>query len=142
MKYNEFEVDDTFFTNEVTLTKEEIKEFAEKYDPQYLHMDEESAKQSRYGSLIASGFQTLAVIWGEFIRMDILGEDCLGGLGAERIRWKAPVFPNDRLSGEFTIQNKKETSDKTRGILSLEITIRNQHGQTVLTGKPEVFVKT
>ncbi|MBP1971278.1 acyl dehydratase [Virgibacillus natechei] len=142
MKFDEFSVGDIFFTNEVVMTKEEIIGFARKYDPQHLHMDEEAAEKTPYGSLIASGFHTLAVVWAEFIKMDILGADSVGGLGAEKIRWRAPVRPGDQLTGEFSIVNTKELSDKSRGVLSIEIVIRNQRNQEVLTAKTEVFVAT
>ena len=39
----------------ITLTKEEIIDFATKFDPQPFHLDEEAAKHSLFGRLCASG---------------------------------------------------------------------------------------
>lgn len=140
MRFNEFSVGQSFQTKPVTLTKENIIEFGERYDPQYFHTDEEAAKEGPFGTLIASGFHTLAVVWAEWIRMDILGRDCLGGIGADKINWKAPVIPNDELSGQFTVTNKKIMKDGQRGLLTIDIQINNQKEQKVLTCNTSVFV--
>ncbi|WP_059103111.1 MaoC/PaaZ C-terminal domain-containing protein [Shouchella shacheensis] len=139
MKFEEFSIGDHYVTETVTVTKEEIIEFAEKYDPQYFHIDEEAAKESPYGSLIASGFHSLAVVWAEWVRKDILGSDCLGGVGAE-IQWKAPVRPNDQLTGEFTVVDKKQASNGKRGLLTIDVVIKNQNEQKILTSNTDVFV--
>lgn len=140
MKFAEFEVGKTFVTEKVQLTKEDILQFAKSYDPQYFHTNEELAKESPYRSLIASGFQTLTVVWAKWIEMDILGLDCLGGIDAE-IKWTKPVIPNDELFGEFTVANKKEVSDDQRGLITFDIVIKNQKEETVLTGSTNIFVK-
>ncbi|MFC2949699.1 MaoC/PaaZ C-terminal domain-containing protein [Virgibacillus sediminis] len=139
MKFHEFTVDDTFFTDEVHMTKEKIIEFAQAYDPQFLHTDEEAAKEGPYGSITASSFHVLIAVWSEFIKMDILGEDSRGSLGVDKIQWQGPVRPGDTLTGIFKVINIKEITDKTRGIVSLEATILNQRGQEVVKGKIEVF---
>jgi acyl dehydratase len=140
MKFDAFSIGQTFETKPVTVTKEDIIAFGEKYDPQYFHINEREAEASPYGTLIASGFHTLAVVLAEWISMDVLGRDCLGGTGADKIRWTKPVRPDDQLSGQFTIANKKKVSDGTRGLLTIEIIIKNQKNQDVLTCKTNGFV--
>ena len=61
MKFNEFFVGQVFNTKSILLTKENIMTFAAEYDPQYMHLDEERATQGRFGGIIASGIQTLAI---------------------------------------------------------------------------------
>lgn len=140
MKFDTFSIGDDFSTNPVTVTKEDILEFGYKYDPQYFHVDEQAAKKGPFGSLIASGFYTLAVVWSEWIRLDILGKDCLGGVGADKIRWKKPVRADDKLSGKFTIVDKKKASDGKRGVLTIEVAIRNQRDEEVLTCNTNVYI--
>ncbi|MDC3411877.1 MaoC family dehydratase N-terminal domain-containing protein [Aquibacillus sp. 3ASR75-11] len=140
MKFHKLSIGDAFTTQKVTLTKEDILSYAEKYDPQYFHVDEIAAAASPFGSLIASGFQTLSVVWAEFIKMDVLGKDCLGGLGAKEIKWRAPVKPGDQLSGTYAIENKQELSDGKRGIVTFGISIRNQEEKEVLSGKTDILI--
>ncbi len=139
MKFNAFNVGDDFTTPKVTLTKQAIIEFAKQYDPQYFHTDEALAKESPYGSLIASGFQTLSVVWAEWIKMDILGKECLGGVGAE-LNWSKPVRPGDELVGEFTVHDKKESTDGKRGLIVFKINIYNQTKEVVLKGKTKIYL--
>lgn len=139
MKFDKFTIGDIFTTKQVTLTKEEILQFGNEYDPQYFHVDEDAAKESSYGSLIASGFQTLAVIWREWIKMDILSRDCLGGVGMD-IKWTAPVVPNDQLVGQFIVDEKKESSKGDRGLITFDLVIKNQAEQEVLKGRTKIFI--
>lgn len=140
MKFDEFLIGQEFLPKAVTITKEDIIEFGTKYDPQYFHIDEHAAEEGPFGSLIASGFHTLAVVWAEWIKMDILGRDCLGGIGADQIRWKKPVHANDHLSGRFTVAGKKKTSDGKKGFVTLEINITNQQEEEVLTCSSTVYI--
>ncbi|MBY0222478.1 MaoC/PaaZ C-terminal domain-containing protein [Mammaliicoccus sciuri] len=141
MKFDAFSIGQEFHTEPVMITKEDIIAFGEKYDPQYFHIDEQAAANSLFGSLIASGFHTLAVVWSEWIKMDILSEDCLGGVGADEIRWKKPVRANDWLAGRFTVAAKKIDSNGKRGLLTLKIIIKNQRDEEVLTCSTNVYVQ-
>lgn len=140
MKFATFSVGDQFVTEPVIITEANIIEFGQKYDPQYFHVDKQSAEQGPFGSLIASGFHTLAVVWAEWIKMDILGKDCLGGVGADKIRWKKPVQANDSLTGQFTVVHKKETSNGKRGLLTIDVLIKNQRDEEILTCSTSVFI--
>lgn len=141
MKFAEFNVGDSFKTTPVIADKNDMLAYAEKYDPQYFHLDEEAAAASPYGSIIASGFYTITVVWAEFVRMNVLGDDCLGGLGMDNIRWKLPVKPEDRLTGEYRILDKRMLSDKQRGILEVGIRIQNQDNEEVVTLQTKILVK-
>lgn len=140
MKFDAFSIGQDFFTEVVTITKEDIIEFGKKYDPQYFHINEQAASEGPFQSLIASGFHTLAVVWAEWIKMDVLGADCLGGVGADKIRWKKPVRANDQLLGQFTVVEKKKTSDGKKGFITIEVTITNQQEEEVLTCSTTVYI--
>ncbi|GGH78618.1 acyl dehydratase [Pullulanibacillus pueri] len=132
MKFEAFTEGQTFTTKPVTITKEAIFDFAERNDPQYLHLDEEAANEGPFGGIIASGFHTLSVVWVQWIHMDIFGRDCLGGMGLNRLSWKAPVFPNDTVVGEFKVLRKRKLEGH-RGVLTLGIRVNNQEGKEVLS---------
>lgn len=138
MKFDELDVGKTFTTDSVTITKKEIIEFGKEYDPQYFHVDECAAKNSLFGTLVASGFQTLLTAWTGWINLDILGQESLGGNEAS-FKWLSPVFPNDELSSKFTVLKKK--TDRKRGLITFEIIITNQKNKKVLTGEIKSFLR-
>lgn len=132
MKFDEFNVGDCFQTEPYTVEKEEIIEFAERYDPQYFHVDEEKAASGPYGGLIASGLHTLAGVWSKWVELDVVGEDAIGGAGMEQLNWLVPVKPDDQLTGEFTVSKKRKLSDGARGLITMDVSVHNQDGKEVM----------
>ena len=118
----------------VTVSAEDIIRFARDNDPQYFHLDEEAAKDSMFGGLVASGWQTGALS----IRLLIDSADppFAGGLvGVEAdIQWKVPVRPGDSLRVEAEITRivfPRRYLD--RGFVSMKIATYNQRDDVVLT---------
>ncbi|WP_347551708.1 MaoC/PaaZ C-terminal domain-containing protein [Pseudalkalibacillus hwajinpoensis] len=124
MYFSTFHEGQSFTTDSITVSKEDIYDFATGYDPQYFHVNEQEAIKGPYQGIIASGFHTISVVWAKFIGMDVLGTDCLGGVGAESIIWKEPVRPEDVLTGHFTVESKQALSNG-RGLLTIMISILN-----------------
>lgn len=116
------------------VSREEVIEFARRYDPQPFHTDAEAAKQSIYGGLIASGWHTCALA----MRMlcDGLLRHCpsLGSPGVDSIRWLRPVRPGDTLRTRMTIADSRASRSKPdRGIVNCKWEIHNQDGELVMT---------
>lgn len=129
-------------TQPVTLDADEIKWFAKQYDPQHFHTDEETAKDSVFGGLIGSGFQTVAIATGQFIRTGTVAGTGLGGPGLDNVRWVAPVRPCDTLSTTVEVsESRVSKSDPTRGVVILAFEVSNADG-VVATFDATVFVKT
>lgn len=139
MKFEQFSEGETFTTGRITMTKESIVRFGEENDPQYLHIDEEAAKNGPFGGVIASGFHTLSVVWVDWVRMDVLGQDCLGGIGMDHITWRNPVVPEDVVQGTFTIL-KKRTLGSDRGVMVVGIRVINQKEEEVLSCEATLLV--
>ena len=117
-----------------TLAQEEIIAFAREYDPQPFHTDERAAKDTVYGGLIASGWQTTAImmrlLWDTFLK----DTASLGSPGSDEIRWLKPVRPGDTLRARFTIQEVIPSRSKPdRGIVKTLTEMLNQHGEVVMT---------
>lgn len=128
-------------TEPVTLDTEEIKWFAQQYDPQHFHTDEETAKDSIFGGLIGSGFQTVAIATGQFIRTGAVDGTGLGGPGMDKIRWVAPVWPGDTLSTDVEVtESRVSKSNPTRGVVTLAFKVSNSAG-VVATFDATIFVK-
>ena len=123
-----------FESRPLTLTKEQIIAFARDYDPQPFHTDEAAAKNTVYGGLIASGWQTSAImmrlLWDTFLK----DTASLGSPGSDEIRWLKPVRPGDTLQARFTIQEVIPSRSKPdRGIVKTLTEMLNQHGEVVMT---------
>ena len=60
---DDFRVGERFVTGGVTVTEALIMDFGLVYDPQPFHIDAAAAKETHFGGLVASGFQTLGLAW-------------------------------------------------------------------------------
>ncbi|WP_400203140.1 MaoC family dehydratase [Candidatus Methanomassiliicoccus intestinalis] len=123
----------------ILITKEDIIDFAKRYDNIPLHTDEEYAQTTRFKKIIASGMMSLLVIWGKFQEQDILG-DCLIAGKCFSTEWFVPVFAGDILRGEVEII---ETYPRNRynGILKTKMTVYNHKNEIVLINFTEAVVK-
>jgi acyl dehydratase len=141
MRYwEDFQVGEVSEVGPVTVTQEEIVEFAQRFDPQPFHVDPEAAEQSPFGGLIASGWHTTALFMGMFVRAVLLDSASLGSPGVEEIRWTAPVRPGDTLTGRSTVIDVRPSSkDPRRGTVVTSNEVFNQDGVLVLRLKARSF---
>lgn len=131
---DDFTVGERFTTRGVTLSESQILDFALTYDPQPFHIDAEAARQSNYGGLIASGFQTLALGFRMVLETGLFRASSMGSPGFDELRWLKPVRPGDTLHVEIEVVGNKPSSSKPdRGILTVAYSITNQKGEAVLT---------
>ncbi|WP_227377369.1 MaoC family dehydratase [Haladaptatus halobius] len=130
---------DEFGSYEVT--KEEIVEFARRYDPQPFHVDEEAAAESMYDGLIASGWHTCAMTMRLLVENSV--EDAsLGSSGIDEIRFRRPVRPGDILSVRTEVTGKRPLeSDPRRGLVTSRVETSNQEDDIVLSMETAMFVR-
>jgi acyl dehydratase len=129
-----------FQTDAVTITEGQIVEFARAFDPQPFHLDAAAAKQTVFGGLIASGFQTMALTFRLFVSN--LVASSLGSPGVDELRWLRPVRPGDTLRATVEVREQRpSTSKPDRGIVRLSWTTRNQRDEPVLTMTSMQLVK-
>jgi acyl dehydratase len=132
--FDDFAIGERFTTRGVTLTEGGIIDFALTHDPQPFHIDVEAARQSNYGGLIASGFQTLALGFRMVLETGIFRAASMGSPGFDELRWLRPVRPGDTLHTEIEIVEKTPSRSKPdRGIVRIAYRIRNQKDEDVLT---------
>ncbi len=124
----------TIHCGEVTVSADEIVEFARQFDPLALHIDPEAASESRYGGLIASGYHTLSLSVRLLVEEVRSERAVIAGIGIDNVRWYAPVRPGDTLAVRTTIlETRPSESDPTTGIVHETISVRNQSGTEVLS---------
>jgi acyl dehydratase len=110
-----------------------IKEFAAEFDPQPFHLDEEAARASFFGGLVASDWHTAALTMKLLVGGDLKIVGGLIGMGFEELRWPRPVHPDDVLRVESEVLGVRlSTSRPDRGIVKVRNTTLNQDGQPVM----------
>jgi acyl dehydratase len=114
------------------VTAEEIKAFAENYDPQPFHLDEAAGESSFFKGLAASGWLTAAVV----MRLRVESIKIAGGMigaGVEEIRWMQPVRPGDSLHTEAEIlEVRRSASRPTFGVVRSRTLTYNQREEVVM----------
>ena len=121
------------------IEKEKMVAFAKTYDNIPLHTDEEYAKSTPFGKLIAPGVMSFMSVWAKYLEVDFFGKELLAGKST-KIEWIKPVFANDVLSGKATITNMVKRNAKN-GLIEISIEAYNQNGELVLTNVTEAIVK-
>ncbi len=140
MKLNEFTIGQEFISKSFYVTKEKIQEFANEYDPQYMHIDEEKANQSRFNGVIASGMHTLSISFKLWVEENKYGEDVIAGTGMNNIKYIRPVYPGDTLHTVIKVIDKQPRKDNT-GILTVKLSTYNQHEKKVVEGELSALIK-
>lgn len=119
---------------ERTLTREEIVAFAEEFDPQPFHVDEEAAAESPYGGLIASGWHTASVCMRLLVDGVLSKWASMGARGLDELTWHRPVRPGDALSIRTEVlETWPSESDPDRGYVRWKLEGRNQDDEVVLS---------
>jgi acyl dehydratase len=132
--YEDFEVGEARHLSTHTFTREEIVEFASKYDPQPFHLSEEAGEASHFGGLVASGWNTCSAMMGILVRDMLAGSTSMGSPGLDNIRWLEPVRVGDAVRLTVRVLDKRVSASKPdRGIVSTRWEAHNQHGELVLT---------
>jgi acyl dehydratase len=116
------------------VSAEEIVAFATEYDPQPFHLDEDAGRQTHFGGLVASGWQTAGFMMRMMVDNLLSPETSLGSPGLDELRWLKPVRPGDRLRVRATIlEVKRSRSRPDMGTIRQQTEVINQDGDTVLS---------
>ena len=114
------------------VTAEEIKEFAEHYDPQPFHLDEAAGESSFFKGLAASGWLTAAIV----MRLRVESIHIAGGMigaGVEEIRWTQPVRPGDSLRTEAEILSVRHSASRPAfGVVRSRTVVFNQRDEVIM----------
>ena len=121
------------------IEREKMIAFAKDYDNIPLHTDEEYAKTTPFGRLIAPGVMSFMSVWAKYLEVDFFAEELLAGKST-KIEWIKPVFAEDVLTGKATITNLVKRNEKN-GLVEVTIEAYNQNGELVLTDVTEAVVK-
>ena len=122
------------------VSRDEIIEFAKKYDPVPRHIDEEAAARSVFGGLTACSAHTFTI----FILLTTQLQPrlhVLAGLSWDKLRLPHPVRPGDELELETTVLEMRQSKSRPdRGIVGTGVLLRNQRREPVLECTSNIFV--
>lgn len=136
----DIKVGDRFVSREYEMKLDEIKQFAQAYDPQEFHLDEDKAENHPiFQGIAASGWHTAAVtmrLWTECFPI------AKGLIGSESsLRWPRPTRPGDRLRVEVEISAITPSKSKNdRAIVSYVTQALNQHGDVLFISTTKIIV--
>ncbi len=116
------------------VTREEVIEFARKFDPQPFHLDDAAAAATHFGRLSASGWHTCAMTMAMLVEnLSAHKQAGLGSPGVDNLRWLRPVYPGDTLRCESEVLDKRRSKSRPEmGLFKSRIRTFNQDGEPVL----------
>ncbi|MDD1451215.1 MaoC family dehydratase [Sphingomonas sp. H160509] len=133
--FEDIEVGRTASFGSYAVTREEVMDFAAKYDPQPFHLSDEAAAQTHFGRLSASGWHTCAMVMSMVVAN--LKENQQAGLGSpgiDDLKWVKPVYPGDTLRCETEILEKRVSASRPEmGIFKSRMRVFNQDDVMVMT---------
>ncbi|WP_331233613.1 MaoC family dehydratase [Natronorarus salvus] len=133
LTFEDFSPGDTFSGGGYEMTEEEVRSFAEAYDPQPFHTDPVFAREeSIYGGLIASGWHTAAVTMRLLVDSLLSETASLGARGVDELRFPRPVRPGDVLSIETEVLSVEPETDE-RGLVRARTETRDGSGELVFS---------
>ena len=139
MYFDEFVLGSKICIAPAVIDKNDMIDFANKYDTIPLHTDEEYARSTIFGKLIAPGVMSFMSVWAKYLEIDLAGEELIAGKST-KIEWLKPVFAEDVLTSTCTVSGLTRRNAKN-GIVELTFEVFNQNGDLVLTDVTEMIVK-
>lgn len=130
--FEDYVVGSAYEFGPIEVTAAEIVAFAEKYDPQSMHIDPARAAQGPFGGLIASGWQTVGLMMRLFVDHYLSSVASIASPGIDELRWKAPVRPGDRLRLRVSVLEARTSASKPdRGMVVSLLEALNQRDEIV-----------
>jgi len=139
MYFDDIKVGMTVEIPPALIEKQKMLDFARLYDNIPLHTDEEYAKTTPFGQLIAPGVMSFMSVWVKYLEVDLFGEELLAGKST-KIEWIKPVYAQDVLTGKAEVTRLTKRNARN-GLVEITIEAYNQHGDLVLTDVTEAIVK-
>ena len=136
----DFEPGQKYGSGQLPVEATRIKSFAAEFDPQPFHLGEDSARQTFFKGLAASGWHTAAMTMRLCLSSDFRPAGGIVGGGGE-LTWSKPVRPGDRLRVQIeVVETRASRSRPGQGLVKVHIATLNQHDETVQTFSPTLLV--
>ena len=142
LHFEDFEVGQVIDLGSYAVTAEEIREFANEFDPQRFHLDEEVGEASLLGGLAASGWHVCSMFMRMLAESWLNKTTSMGSNGVPEVKWLKPVFAGEVLSGVVTIMSKRVSSKRPEmGIFQCLFELFNEVGEKKTEMTAVVFMR-
>jgi len=132
----DFEPGQKFGSGQLSVQAARITSFAAEFDPQPFHLGEDSARETFFKGLAASGWHTAAMTMRLLVDSELKPAGGIIGAGFDEMRWPRPVRPGDELHVESEVLDvRRSKSRPDQGVIKVRTTTLNQNGEPV-----QVFV--
>ena len=116
------------------VTRDEMIAFAQEFDPQPIHLDEEAARASILGGLSASGWHTCAIAMRMMADGFLLNSSSMGAPGVDEVRWIVPLRPGDSVTLRATVLDTRLSRSRAgMGFVTFRFELVNQSGAVAMT---------
>jgi acyl dehydratase len=141
--FEDFEVGQTTAFGRYEVTRDEVLDFARRWDPQPFHLSDEGAADTHFGSLSASGWHTAAMTMAMVVaNQEKADGGSLGAVGIDNLRWLKPVRPGDVLRVEGEVLEVRPSEKRPEmGSVRLRNTVFNQKDEPVMRFEPIVLYR-
>ena len=128
----DFAAGQTYGSGRLRIDKDRIKTFAAEFDPQPFHLDEETARNTIFGGLAASGWHTAALTMRLLVESELKPAGGIVGAGFDEFRWPRPVRPGDELRVESEVLEVRPSKSRPgQGVIKVKTTTLNQNNEAV-----------
>ena len=141
--FEDLDVGSETYFGSYEVTREEVLDFAGKYDPQPFHLSDEEAAKTHFGRIAASGWHTAAMTMAVIARHVVKNEQAgLGSPGIDELRWRRPVYPGDTLHVRGNILEKTPSRSRPEmGSFRTQTIVTNQDDQVVMSFVSIVLIR-
>jgi acyl dehydratase len=141
--FEDFKLGQSFDLGPRTVLREELVAFAERFDPEPVHLDRDAARDHGFPDIIASGLFSNSIARRLMCDLKLFGARIVLGSGIDQTRWPFPIFAGDVIRGTMNVLELSTSSVATdRGRIRFQITLANQNGRVVVQMQPLLLVPT
>jgi acyl dehydratase len=129
-------IGDMHITPEFPISRDDIINFAEYWDPQPFHISEEAAKSTPFGGLFGSGLQSFCTMIKLGVDSGFLARNAIAGVAIDNMRYHSPLRPNVNVHSEFKVKEARNTSkDPTRIIARIVAELKDENGNLIISAE-------
>lgn len=133
--FEDIQIGEKIRTSTFDLTAEKVHEFASQYDPQFIHVDEDAAKEGPFGTIIASGWQTLSASMRLMALEKPFGNNPLIGMRIDELKFAKPVFPNTTIYVDAEVISLKKSTNGERGYVGIRLETKNKANDEIVASQ-------
>ena len=131
--FEDFMVGEIMTLGTVEVTAQDIRSFAERFDPQPMHLADDAEQNTIVSGMFASGLHTVCLHMRLFADGVLRDSTSMGSPGVEEVRYLAPVRAGDRLTLRIEVVSARPSRSRPEmGLVTLRSEMINAASVAVL----------